>query len=147
MFVGIAVLVFVLDQLVKYMVRANFSLGESLPVVKGFFHLTYILNPGAAFGIFAHKQFFFVFMAVLFMGVAVYCRKKIAACSFIMRFGIAILVGGAAGNLLDRVLLGAVVDFFDFRIWPVFNIADIAIVLGAGIVSYAIMFEKVKVKN
>ena len=130
---GIGILVFIIDQLVKHLVVSTMHLGQSLPVIKGIFHITYVLNPGAAFGMLEHQRWFFILVALaaVLLGAAFY--KKLQQESFLMRSGAGLLLGGAVGNLADRIQSGLVVDFLDFRIWPVFNIADIAICAGAGI--------------
>ena len=129
---GIGILVFIIDQLVKHLVVSTMHLGQSLPVIKGIFHITYVLNPGAAFGMLEHQRWFFILVALaaVLLGAAFY--KKLQQESFLMRSGAGLLLGGAVGNLADRIQSGLVVDFLDFRIWPVFNIADIAICAGAG---------------
>ena len=133
---GIGILVFIIDQLVKHLVVSTMHLGQSLPVIKGIFHITYVLNPGAAFGMLEHQRWFFILVALaaVLLGAAFY--KKLQQESFLMRSGAGLLLGGAVGNLADRIQSGLVVDFLDFRIWPVFNIADIAICAGAGILSF-----------
>lgn len=135
---GIGILVFIIDQLVKHLVVSTMHLGQSLPVIKGIFHITYVLNPGAAFGMLEHQRWFFILVALaaVLLGVAFY--KKLQQESFLMRSGAGLLLGGAVGNLADRIQSGLVVDFLDFRIWPVFNIADIAICAGAGILIFDI---------
>lgn len=135
---GIGILVFIIDQLVKHLVVSTMHLGQSLPVIKGFFHITYVLNPGAAFGMLEHQRWFFILVALaaVLLGAAFY--KKLQQESFLMRSGAGLLLGGAVGNLADRIQSGLVVDFLDFRIWPVFNIADIAICAGAGILIFDI---------
>ena len=135
---GIGILVFIIDQLVKHLVVSTMHLGQSLPVIKGIFHITYVLNPGAAFGMLAHQRWFFILVALaaVLLGAAFY--KKLQQESFLMRSGAGLLLGGAVGNLADRIQSGLVVDFLDFRIWPVFNIADIAICAGAGILIFDI---------
>ncbi|MBQ5846161.1 MAG: signal peptidase II, partial [Selenomonadaceae bacterium] len=129
---GIGILVFIIDQLVKYLVVSTMHLGQSLPVIKGIFHITYVLNPGAAFGMLEHQRWFFIVVALaaVLLGGAFY--KKLQQESFLMRSGAGLLLGGAVGNLADRIQSGLVVDFLDFRVWPVYNIADIAICAGAG---------------
>lgn len=135
---GIGILVFIIDQLVKHLVVSTMHLGQSLPLIKGIFHITYVLNPGAAFGMLEHQRWFFIVVALaaVLLGVAFY--KKLQQESFLMRSGAGLLLGGAVGNLADRIQSGLVVDFLDFRIWPVFNIADIAICAGAGILIFDI---------
>ena len=121
---GIALAVAFLDQLTKFVVQQEMALHESIPVIPGFFHITYILNKGAAFGILEHQQWLFLIIAlILFLLYGVF-RKKMPKNP---------AVSGGAGLLLGGAFAGAVTDFFDFRIWPVFNVADIGIVVGVAL--------------
>ena len=135
---GIGILVFVIDQLVKHLVVSTMHLGQSFPVIKGIFHITYVLNPGAAFGMLEHQRWFFIVVALAAVMLGVFFYRKLQQESILMRSGAGLLLGGAVGNLADRIQSGLVVDFLDFRVWPVFNIADIAICAGAGILIYDI---------
>ncbi len=130
---GIGIIIFVVDQLVKHLVTGSMHLGESIPVIKGIFHITYVLNPGAAFGMLEHQRWVFILVAVTVLLVAGIFYSKLKRESNLLQAGAGLLLGGAVGNLVDRIQTGLVVDFLDFRIWPVFNIADIAICVGAGI--------------
>lgn len=125
--------IFVLDQLTKTYIIHTMELGDSIPVIENIFHITYIKNPGAAFGILQHQTGLFIAIAGLLMGAVWYFYPRLPQGYPLLRLAIALQVGGAAGNLLDRVRTGYVTDFFDFRIWPVFNVADIAIVMGVGL--------------
>ena len=126
---GIALAVTLVDQLTKMAVQQEMVLHESIPVIPGFFHITYILNRGAAFGILENQQWLFLLIALaLFLGY-IALRRKLPHSPWVYG-GVGLLLGGALGNVLDRALRGAVTDFFDFRIWPVFNVADIGIVVG-----------------
>ena len=136
MAVVIAVLIVFADQISKYYIGETMTLGTSIPVIPNVFHITYVLNPGAAFGIMENQTFFFIGIAVALLVGSVYFFRSIPARCRLLHWGIALMSGGAAGNLIDRIKTGLVVDFFDFRIWPVFNIADIAIVSGvAGLIA------------
>jgi signal peptidase II len=134
-----ALLVIILDQLTKYYVVSNFYLGESVPVIENIFHLTYILNPGAAFGMFEGSRWFFVVIAICVLGGIWYMRDEINEGGWMMQYGAALFGGGAIGNLIDRTRSGLVIDFFDFRIWPVFNVADIAICVGVAMILWKIL--------
>ncbi|AXL21617.1 signal peptidase II [Megasphaera sp. ASD88] len=125
----IALVIIALDQGSKWLIQQGMTLHESIPVIPGFFHITYILNRGAAFGILENQRWLFLIMAILLFVLYAVFRKKLPEHRAVQA-GAGMLLGGAFGNALDRFLHGAVVDFFDFRIWPVFNIADIGIVVG-----------------
>nr|WP_092068069.1 signal peptidase II [Dendrosporobacter quercicolus]NSL46924.1 signal peptidase II [Dendrosporobacter quercicolus DSM 1736]SDL69487.1 signal peptidase II [Dendrosporobacter quercicolus] len=128
------------DQLSKFYVQSKMTLGLSLPVVDNIFHITYILNPGAAFGILEHQTVFFIAIAVLMLAAVLYVYPRLPQGSPVLRLGIGLMAGGAAGNVIDRIRTGYVVDFLDFRVWPVFNIADMAIVGGVGLIIFALYY-------
>lgn len=131
--------VLLLDQVTKALVQQNFRLHESRPVIDGLFHLTYVRNPGAAFGIFsqhgeAFRRPFFIGITVLALVVIGIAARRLAAGRPWTLTALALVFGGAAGNLIDRVRWGEVVDFLDVfwksHHWPAFNVADSAITVG-----------------
>jgi len=136
----LAIVIALVDQGIKYYVQSQMMLGMSIPVIKGFFHITYILNPGAAFSILEYQTILLIAITVSMLAALVYFYGLIAAGPVLMRLGAGLLAGGAIGNLIDRATTGYVVDFLDFRIWPIFNSADIAIVTGVGFLIYTILF-------
>ena len=137
--IGLSSLVIIIDQATKYWIQSRMAYGESSPVIREVFHITYILNPGAAFGILENKTWFFIAVAlILLVGVA-YLYPRLPANQPIVKLGAGLLVGGAIGNLIDRVRIGYVIDFFDFRIWPIFNVADICIVCGVACLAYYLL--------
>lgn len=136
----VALAVLVLDQAVKQYIIRHMVLNQSLPVILGIFHLTYIRNAGAAFGLLQHQTYLFLTVAVVLAGVAVYYLPRLPARFSLVRWGLALQLGGAAGNAWDRYCMGAVIDYLDFRIWPVFNIADVAIVIGMILILYDLFF-------
>ena len=136
--------VVILDQFSKYIVVENMALGESIPIIEEVFHLTYILNPGAAFGMFAHNRLFFIAIAVIVIGIIIWARREILASPWEVKAGCGLFLGGAIGNLIDRARQGLGIDFFDFRIWPVFNIADIAICIGVVLIIWNLLKTELK---
>ena len=138
-FLLVALLVIIFDQLTKYYVVSNFYLGESVPVIENVFHWTYILNPGAAFGMFEGSRWFFVVIAIGVLVGIWYMKDEINEGGWMMQYGAAFFGGGAIGNLIDRARSGLVIDFFDFRIWPVFNVADIAICVGVAMILWKVL--------
>lgn len=132
--------VIIIDQLSKYYIETHMMIGMSIPIIQDIFHITYILNPGAAFGLFEHQTIFFVAIAMSMVLGAMYFYPKIPKQYGLLRFGTGLMVGGAVGNVIDRIRTGYVVDFFDFRIWPIFNIADMGIVCGVGCIIFTIIF-------
>lgn len=137
-FFFLALGVFLLDQATKRYVVWHMTLNESLPVIPGVFHITYIRNAGAAFGLLQNRTWLFLVVAVVLAILALYFLPRLSGYGPLFRWGLALLLGGAAGNAWDRLHGGVVIDFFDFRIWPVFNIADMAIVAGVAIVLYGL---------
>ena len=139
MFYFIAIIWLVLDQASKYYVMNHFALGESLPVIQNLFHLTYIINRGAAFGMLTNQRWFFLAVAFVLIIVYGFYRNRVNNGPLSLRVGTALLIAGAIGNGIDRYVLHGVVDFFDFRIWPIFNIADIGICVGVVCVIYYLL--------
>ncbi len=147
----IAVSVIVLDRLTKWAVASNIPLHESLTVIPGLFHITHVENRGAAFGLFADSNFpwkitaliGFSLIALVIVTVLLWKNSHTISTTTI---GLSLILGGAAGNLWDRVLDGRVVDFLHFYIgsysWPDFNLADSAIVIGAILLVSEILFAK-----
>lgn len=141
----ISLAVFILDQASKYLIMANMTLGQSIPVITDIFHITYIRNPGAAFGLMAHRTSFFIAVSILVvLGIIFFYKKYGGKVKGTLPVTLGLIAGGAMGNLADRVRFGEVIDFLDFRIWPVFNLADSAIVIGAGLLM--IVFWKLEGK-
>ena len=139
---GIAVAIVALDQVTKLIVRERFALHESVTVIPGFFDLTRVHNTGAAFGMlndvdFPMKSAVLALVATAALaGVALYAAM-LPPAQWLARLGLACILGGAAGNLIDRVTLGYVVDFFDFyaagwHFWA-FNVADASITCGVAL--------------
>ena len=129
-----------LDQLTKFLVSRNLFLNQSSSVIKGIFYLTLIHNRGAAFGILKNQAPLFISTS-LFAIILMFLNLKNNNKRF-YRFSLSLILAGALGNLIDRLFLGYVIDFLDFRIWPVFNIADSAITIGAILLGYTILRER-----
>lgn len=133
----IACVILILDQATKLYVDANFLLHESVPVIRDFFHLTYVRNKGAAFGILADNAVripFFIIVSIVAMFGILWYIKRIRADQKLTIFSLSLIFSGALGNLIDRIRLGEVIDFLDVfwqrHHWPAFNVADSAITVG-----------------
>lgn len=129
------------DQISKTVVRNTMSLYESIPVIPEFFHLTYVTNDGMAFGInFPLGIYVFSAISIIFTGFLFWYLWSIKDDEIVVRTGVALILAGAIGNLIDRIFLGEVVDFLDFMIgdfhWYVFNLADSCVTVGLGFVLY-----------
>lgn len=132
----VAIVTLVADQLSKLIVSQYLYLGQSLPVWPGVFHLTYTENPGAAFGILANQAPLFIAVTMLVAILVLIVHVVVPPQVRLVQFFSGLTLGGALGNALDRMRLGRVIDFIDLRIWPVFNLADIAIILGIGVLAW-----------
>ena len=129
------------DQISKTVVRNTMSLYESISVIPDFFHLTYVTNDGMAFGInFPLGIYVFSAISIIFTGFLFWYLWSIKDDEIVVRTGVALILAGAIGNLIDRIFLGEVVDFLDFMIgdfhWYVFNLADSCVTVGLGFVLY-----------
>lgn len=141
----------ILDQLTKRMIQNKFELHESIVIVEGFFSLTYIVNPGAAFGFMAgqsedFRAIFFLVVSIIALTILVIFFRQTPADDTYSLIALSLLFGGAIGNMIDRARLGVVVDFLDFYIgqshWPAFNVADSAITIGVSIMMLTLFFDK-----
>jgi len=130
----IAVFVIALDQVTKWLVVKNMALYESIPVIDGFFHLTSHRNRGAAWGMLEGQMFFFYAVTFVVVIGIIYFMQKYGRSSRLLGISLGLILGGAIGNFIDRLSRKEVVDFFDFNIfgyhYPIFNIADSALVVG-----------------
>ena len=138
------------DQLVKYLIRSNFKEGETLPVIQDVFHITYVRNWGAAFSMLQNQPLVNILIPVVFMVLCavflVYGKKK--GFDRMEMTAVAMIFAGGTSNLIDRTVVGYVTDMFDFRVFPVFNVADIAVTLGCALLFvYVLFFEGKRGKN
>ena len=137
-FYASALAVILLDQLSKRIAVMMLSYKEPLAVIKGFFALVMVNNTGASFGILKDATLFLILISVVVIAIIMYYRARIPEkpCIFL-----ALLLGGVVGNLIDRVMHGFVIDFISLSFWPAFNVADIAITVGAaGLIVYFSFF-------
>jgi signal peptidase II len=151
MVLGWVVSILVLDQLTKMIVDRTMPLHHSIPIIDGFFNLTYVRNTGAAFGIFAgsHEAFrlpFLILVSILALGFVFLMLKRLPDDQIGLITALSFIIGGAIGNLIDRVLCGEVIDFLDFYWshyhWPAFNLADSCITIGVLITLYYLIKAK-----
>lgn len=141
-------LIIILDQISKLLAVKYLQGSASYIIKKNFFELTYVENYGAAFGILQDRRTFFIIMTLaVVIGIAFFIINNYYAMNGFLKVGLAILLGGAIGNFIDRIRLGYVIDFISFKFinkyhFPVFNIADIFIVLGTGLILILVLFDK-----
>jgi signal peptidase II len=139
LFLGVAALVVVVDQVTKRLAVERLRGKPSVPVVDDILRLTYVENRGAAFGLLQDQTAFFVLVGIVVIGVIAASYRYLPRSGFRLHLALGLQLGGAIGNLLDRVRQGYVVDFVDFGYrsnwWPVFNVADSAIVVGVALLA------------
>lgn len=150
MFLALAAGVVIVDQWTKRL--AEIHLLESgvrsvpLPVVGDYLRLTYVENRGAAFGLFQNQTLFFVVVGVVVIGVIVASYRYLPRSGFLLHLALGLQLGGAVGNMIGRIRQGYVVDFVDFGYhanwWPVFNVADSAIVVGVSLLALSLLRQK-----
>lgn len=135
--VGLTAMIILLDYVAKRLVERLMVEGQSFQLVPGLLRLTYVRNPGAAFGILPNRTWFFVLVACLVASAVLFAGRRLTGGDRLLQTALAIMLGGALGNLIDR-LTGdrRVVDFLELPHWPVFNVADIAIVVGVSLYLY-----------
>lgn len=115
---------------------------QNVWVINNVFGITYVRNYGAAFGILQSQTLLLIALSLAVFFIIWANREKLKDYAQVFQVGLGLALGGALGNLVDRIRLGYVVDFLDFQLWPVFNLADIAIVVGVGLIIIGLCFEK-----
>jgi signal peptidase II len=138
-FIGIALVI--IDQIFKYMVNINMSLGQSYPLIKDFLAITYVKNTGIAFGLFKNNNLFMILVISLIIIILLYFYNKEKNKVFSLKIAITMLISGAVGNLIDRIYYGFIVDYIDFSFWPAFNLADSLIVIGSITLAVYLIFQ------
>ena len=138
--ITIALLVIALDQLTKHLVKSYMEFGQSIPG-EGFLRLTYTTNTGGAFGILANQTFLLAMAALIGITVLLIYLRYLPLDSTLLKMGLGLDLGGAVGNLIDRLRSGEVTDFIKIGPWPVFNLADSSIVIGTILIIYYLLFS------
>lgn len=148
--VGLALVVIVIDQLTKAYVVAHLDYHRSwVPIraIEPLFRFTHVHNTGAAFGLFQQGGSVFLIIAAVVSVIIVFYYQQVPAGAWLVRIALSMQLGGALGNVVDRVRLGYVVDFFDVSIWPVFNVADSCIVIGVVLLALEMLREEWRLKQ
>jgi signal peptidase II len=144
----VAGIVVLADQVSKAFILKYLPKHQSIAIIRGFFDITHIRNPGGAFGLMCpiFRTVVFLFISSLAVGLILYFYKKTPSTQPLLATGFALIFGGAIGNLIDRIRFGNVVDFLDIYLgnlhWPAFNIADSAITVGIFIFLFHLLFKK-----
>jgi signal peptidase II len=141
-FYAVALGVILLDQASKLFIQATIPLGHGIPIIPGIFAIVHVLNPGAAFGLLAGRSAsfrnpFFVGISLLAVGFILFYRHRELKGDSLASFALSLILGGAIGNLVDRLRVGMVIDFLDVHYyqyhWPAFNVADSCITIGVSL--------------
>lgn len=140
----VAAIVLVIDQISKYLVVTNLELNQSwypFAFLKPLFALTYIHNTGAAFGILQNQNVFFATIACIVIIIILYYVRTTPQPDLLVAFSLGLQLGGASGNLVDRIRQGYVVDFLHVKFWAISNVADMSISLGVVLLAYYLIFR------
>lgn len=139
-----ALLLAAADQISKQFIFVRLPLGESIPLLPNFFHLTTVHNTGIAFGLFRNDPHLLTLLIGVCVLLLLVFSRRMMQESRLEQLAYGFILGGAVGNLIDRVRFGWVIDFLDFRIWPVFNLADSGITIGVILFAWKILFVREK---
>ena len=139
--IQLATLIFVIDQFTKFLVRDQLMFRESFPA-DGFLRFTHTHNTGSAFGIFQDQNTPLIVVSIVGVGILIMIYRSQRVPSSLLRLSLGLQIGGALGNLFDRIRLGHVTDFMDVGTWPVFNVADASIITGLAILAYIFLIAK-----
>lgn len=144
-----AVAAFTLDQASKIWIRASLPIGEARELWPGWLHLEHVQNRGAAWGVLSGQKWLLILFTLLIVGLILRSAREVAARGALAAMGFGLILGGAVGNLFDRILLGHVTDFFDLdtpiaalQTFPVFNIADSALSVGVILMLASLLFSR-----
>ncbi|MBU1113177.1 MAG: signal peptidase II [Candidatus Omnitrophica bacterium] len=136
-----AALVFFVDLVVKTYLRTYFAY-QSIPVLNKIFRITVVFNTGAAFGLLKGNTALLIGLGLIFIGLFIFLIKSEAEKGLLFFISCGMILGGAISNLTDRVFLGYIVDYLDFRIWPVFNFSDSCITVGVALLLFRSLWKK-----
>lgn len=147
----VALFYLLLDQIIKFIVNNNLILMEEIPVINNFFSIYYLKNAGAAFSILGDKTLFLIIISIICLLFLKYYIKKLKRVTSLTIVSLGIMIGGIVGNLFDRLLYKAVIDYLSFTFFnysfPVFNLADIGITIGAILLLIDIVKEEIELKK
>ncbi|MGB4782089.1 signal peptidase II [Candidatus Methylomirabilis sp.] len=150
-FYAVALTVILLDQVSKLLIQATMPLGHSIPIISDLFAIVHVMNPGAAFGLLADQAAwirgpFFIGISLLAIGFILYYRHRRVDDHPLALLGLSLILGGAVGNLVDRLRIGKVIDFIDVHYyqyhWPAFNVADSAITIGVSLMMLTLILDE-----
>lgn len=142
----VSLFVLIADQVTKYLAITHLA-ATPIEIIKGIFDLTYVQNTGAAFGILQNAKWFFLLGTPIIIAAIIAYMIFNKTKSAFANISLALIIGGALGNYIDRIRYGYVIDFFDFKKWPVFNVADSCVVVGTILFALYIFFIADKTKE
>lgn len=151
----IAAVVLIIDQWTKWLVMRHMFQGESIPMIENIFYLTSHRNAGAAFGILQDQRWFFIIITIAVVAGLIYYIWQMKNENQVLVYSLAIILGGAVGNFIDRLIMGEVVDFLDVKIsigtfyydFPIFNVADSALVIGVSLLIIDVIRDGIQSKK
>lgn len=130
----LGIILIALDQITKSLVMGKLNLRQSIPIIDGMLHFTYVRNTGIAFSLFPRMNIVIIILSTITVFLLFHIYRKTSADNLLTKASLIFIASGAIGNLIDRVQYSAVIDFIDFRIWPIFNLADAFIVIGVAVI-------------
>lgn len=140
----IAIGIIIIDQFTKYLTVSNIELGQIVDFIPGLLSFTYVQNTGAAWSILEGRMIFFYIVTIIVVGLLIYFLHHDAKGSRLLSLAIAMMIGGAIGNFIDRLLYQYVIDMvrLEFISFPIFNVADMALTLGVGLMLIGVIYEE-----
>jgi signal peptidase II len=142
LFYIVSFLTFLADLIFKKLAAVKLPAGTTFPVIKGLLHLTLVRNYGVAFGLFPYQRPYLILVGIIICAVIIYMYVQTPASEFLLRLSFALILGGSLGNLFDRIFHGYVIDYLDFRVFPVFNLADTAINVGIALILLDLILKR-----
>jgi signal peptidase II len=136
-----ALFVLFLDIVLKFFTVKQMTPGQSHSLISGLLHITYVQNYGSAFGYFRDHRLFLSIIGIIICLLVIYIYLRSSKKNKLINFSFGLIIGGSLGNLFNRISLGYVIDYIDFRFFPVFNLADIAINIGVAVIVYLMIFK------
>ncbi len=134
--------IYIADRAAKLVALKAMSVGQSIKVIPNILHITLVFNNGAAFGLLKDRAAFFVLVSAFVITFIILFAWRHKGMSGLLAVALGLILGGSLGNLVDRMTFGYVIDFFDFRVWPVFNIADSGITVGVGMLALSVAMKR-----
>lgn len=138
----LGIILIILDQVTKLLITDKLDPGQTIPIIDGILHFTYVHNPGIAFGLFPKMNVIIIVLSIVTIFLLFLIYRKTNSGDIWTKTALIFIASGAVGNLLDRIQYNVVIDFIDFRFWPVFNLADSFIVIGVFILFIIIFLTK-----